>query len=118
MSFDATGRVGGLSAASSMASAGFLPDPAVIVVSDATDAAAVPRLEAELDGRITVGTQVLVADVEGVKLFDSAVLGVLASAAHHLHEERSGSLVLRNPSGPFMRQLRLMRLDHMFELEI
>jgi len=26
-------------------------------------------------------------------------------------------MVLSDPSAPFMRQLRLMRLDHMFELE-
>jgi len=90
------------------------PQVGPVVVHNPVDVADTPRLEAELDGRIAVGTQVLVADVEEVKLFD---YNVLAGAAQHLHDERSGSMVLRNPSAPFMRQLRLMRLNHMFELE-
>jgi len=76
------------------------------------------RLDAELAGRIAVGTQVLVVDVGQVELSDTRTLGVLASAAQRLQDERSGSLVLRNASAGLLRQLRLMRIDHVFELEI
>lgn len=92
--------------------------PGEAVVHGAVDLGGAPRLDAELDGRIAVGAQVLVVDLEEVKLLDSAVVAVLADAAEHLHDERSGSLVLRNASAPLLQQLRLMRLDHMFELDI
>lgn len=39
------------------------------------------RLSAELEGRIAVGTQVLVVDVGEVNLIDSSALGTLASCA-------------------------------------
>lgn len=76
------------------------------------------RLDAELHGRIAVGTQVLVVDVGQVERLDAPAAGVLASAAIRLQDERSGSLVLRDPSVPLLRQLRLMRLDHVFELDV
>jgi len=94
------------------------PALGVVVVQGDVDIAAVSRLSAELDGRIAVGTQVLVVDVGQVTLIDSSALGVLAGAAKRLHDERSGSLVLRQASPRLLRQLRLMRLDHVFELEI
>lgn len=92
--------------------------PGEAVVQGAVDLAGAPRLDAELDGRIAVGAEVLVVDLEEVKVLDSAVVAVLADAAEHLHDERSGSLVLRNASAPLLQQIRLMRLDHMFELDI
>lgn len=94
------------------------PALGVVVLEGDVDISVVSRLNAELEGRIAVGTQVLVVDVGEVDLIDSSALGVLAGAAKRLLEERSGSLVLRNASGRLLRQLRLMRLDHVFELEI
>ena len=94
------------------------PALGVIVLEGSVDITAVSRLSAELEGRIAVGTQLLVVDVGGVDLIDSSALGVLGSAAKRLHDTRSGSLVLRNASARLLRQLRLMRLDHVFELEI
>ena len=76
------------------------------------------RLDAELHGRIAVGTQVLVVDVGEVKHLNSATMTVLAGAAVRLQDERSGSVVLRNASASLLQQLRLVRLDHVFELEI
>jgi anti-anti-sigma factor len=94
------------------------PARGVVVLHGDVDVAEASRLRAELAGRIAVGTQVLVVDIGQVDLIDSAALGVLAEAARRLHDERSGSLVLRNASARLLRQLRLMRLDHVFELEI
>jgi len=94
------------------------PALGVVELRGDVDIAGISRLSAELDGRIAVGTQVLVVDVGQVELIDSAALGVLARAAQRLHDERSGSLVLRQASARLLRQLRLMRLDHVFELEI
>lgn len=89
-----------------------------LVVLGGTDGVVDPsRLDAELNGRIAVGTQVLVVDVGGTRL-ESTALGVLAGAAIRLQDERSGSLVLRNASAALLGQLRLARLDHVFELEI
>ena len=82
---------------------------------DVGDAA---RLDAELHGRIAVGTQVLVVDVSQVERLEARAATVLATAAQRLQDERSGSLVLRDPSVPLLKQLRLMRLDHVFELDI
>jgi anti-anti-sigma regulatory factor len=76
------------------------------------------RLDAELHGRIAVGTQVLVVDVGEAQHLNSAAMTVLANAAVRLQDERSGSLVLRNASSSLLQQLRLVRLDHVFELEI
>ena len=93
--------------------------PALGVVSlQRPEDADASRLEAELQGRIAVGTQVLVVDVGEIKLLDRAAMGVLAGAAIRLQEERSGSVVLRNASAGMLKQLRLLRLDHVFELEI
>ena len=94
------------------------PALGVIVLEGDVDITTVSRLGAELEGRIAVGTQLLVVDVGQVGLIDSSGVGVLAGAAKRLREERSGSLVLRNASARLLRQLRLMRLDHVFELEI
>jgi anti-anti-sigma factor len=94
------------------------PALGVVVLHGEVDAADSSRLGAELAGRIAVGTQVLIVDVGRVELLDAAVLGVMAEAAKRLHDERSGSFVLRNASARLLRQLRLMRLDHVFELEI
>ena len=103
-----------------------LTDPSItapasgVVVIDGPDGGdrEASRLDAELSGRIAVGTQVLVVDVGAVKHLDGAALGVLAAAAKRLQDERMGSVVLRNASVPLLRQLRMMRLDHVFELEI
>ena len=94
------------------------PALGVVVLQGEVDVADTSRLSAELAGRIAVGTQVLIVDVGRVALIDSSVLGVLAGAAQRLHDERSGSLVLRGASAQLLRQLRLLRLDHVFELEI
>lgn len=75
-------------------------------------------MEAELYGRIAVGTQVLVVDVGEFESLDGPALSVLAGAAVRLQDERSGSVVLRNASMPLLRQLRALRIDHVFELEI
>ncbi len=90
----------------------------VVVLRGADDIADTSRLDAELHGRIAVGTQVLVVDVGAVKRLDAKVLGVMARAGIRLQDERSGSLVLRNASADLVSQLRVMRLDHLFELEI
>lgn len=94
------------------------PARGLVVLHGEVDIADCSRLRAELDGRIAVGTQVLVVDMGQLDFIDSGALGVLADAAMRLHDERSGSLVLRNASAQLLRQLRLMRLDHVFELEI
>ncbi len=90
----------------------------VVVLDGVIDAATAGRLDAELAGRIAVGTQVLMVDVGRAEFLGEAGLGVLAGAARRLQDERSGSLVLRNASATFLQQLRLLRLDHVFELEI
>jgi len=94
------------------------PAQGLVVLHGDVDVADASRLGAELAGRIAVGTQVLVVDMGQVDLIDSSALGVLAAAATRLQNERSGSLVLRNASPRLLRQLRLMRLDYVFELEI
>lgn len=94
------------------------PAVGVIVLRGSVDIADAPRLNAELDGRLAVGTQVMVIDVGEVRLIDSAALGVLAAAAQRLQDDRSGSMVLRGASSRLLAQLRLMRLDHIFELEL
>jgi len=94
------------------------PALGVVVLDSGGDAADTSRLEAELQGRIAVGTQVLVVDVRSLKALDTNVLAVLAGAAVRLQDERSGSFVLRNASSQLLGQLRLARLDHVFELEI
>ena len=76
------------------------------------------RMAAELRGRIEVGTQVLVVDVARAQFIGPGGLAVLAGAALRLQQERSGSLVLRHATAPLLRELRLLRLDHVFELEI
>ena len=90
----------------------------VVVLDGTIDAATTRRLDAELKGRIAVGTQVLMVDVGHAEFVDSAALGVLAGAAKRLQDERSGSLVLRNADGNLLRNLRMLRLDHVFELEV
>ncbi|MEO5680075.1 MAG: STAS domain-containing protein [Acidimicrobiales bacterium] len=94
------------------------PPIGTVVLQGAIDAASAGRVEAELQGRIAVGTQVLVVDVLDARFLDDTGLCALAAAALTLQEARMGSLVLRNASGPLLGQLRLLRLDHMFELEI
>ena len=94
------------------------PALGVVVLRGAADVADTSRLDAELHGRIAVGTQVLVVDVGEVERLDAEVLGVLARSAVRLQDERSGSLVLRNASADLLSQLRVVRLDHVFELEI
>jgi len=94
------------------------PALGVVVLGGEDDLTDVSRLKAELHGRIAVGTQVLVVDVRRAKLLETAALNVLAEAAVRLQDERSGSLVLRDASPELLRQLRVMRLDHVFELEI
>lgn len=94
------------------------PALGVVVLGGGEDAADASRLEAELHGRIAVGTQILVVDVDHVRFIDPEALSVIAGAAMRLQDDRSGSVVLRNASAELLRQLRVMRLDHMFELEI
>jgi anti-anti-sigma regulatory factor len=94
------------------------PALGVVVLGDEDGAHDASRLEAELYGRIAVGTQVLVVDVGAFTSVDETALSVMAGAAMRLQEERSGSVVLRNASVPLLRQLRALRLDHVFELEI
>ncbi len=94
------------------------PAVGVVALGAPADVDDPSRLDAELNGRIAVGTQVLVVDVGEVGLLDAAIVRVLASAAKRLQDERSGSVVLRNASATSLQQLRLMRLDHVFELEI
>ncbi len=89
-----------------------------VVLDGAIDAANAARLDAELAGRIAVGTQVLMVDVGRADFVGPAGLGVLAGAATRLQDERSGSLVLRNADADLIRNLRMLRLDHVFELEI
>ncbi len=94
------------------------PAAAVVVLRGADEVADGARLQAELDGRMAVGTQVLIIEVGEVQLISTNEVSVLANAATRLQDEHSGSMVLRNPSARLLGQLRLMRLDHMFELEI
>lgn len=93
------------------------PSQAVMVLQGPIDLVSAERMDAELQGRIAVGTQVLVVDVGRAEFPGSDGLGVLARSAKRLQEERSGSLVLRNASASLLQQLRLLRLDHVFELE-
>lgn len=93
------------------------PPMGVVVLRGRIDSSTADRLQAELSGRIAVGTQVLVVDVKDAQFTDSAGLGELAGAAKRLQDERLGSLVLRHPDAALLRQLRLLRLDHVFELE-
>lgn len=90
----------------------------VVVLRNAGDAFDSSLLDAELNGRIAVGTQVVVVDLRVVKHLDTTAICVLADAAKRLQDERSGSLVLRNATPSLLGQLRLMRLDHVFELEL
>lgn len=93
------------------------PSTGVVVVEGKVQGPLADRMAAELRGRIEVGTQVLVVDVARAQFVGPAGLAVLARAARRLQEERSGSLVLRHPTPPLLRELRLLRLDHVFELE-
>ena len=94
------------------------PPRGVVVVEGRIQGSLAARMEAELRGRIEVGTQVLVVDVAKAQFIGPSGLAVLADAARRLQEERSGSLVLRHADGRLLRELRLLRLDHVFELEI
>jgi hypothetical protein len=53
-----------------------------------------------------------------VQVIGTGEHSVLANAATRLQDEHSGPMVLRNASARLLGQLRLMRLDHRFELEI
>lgn len=90
----------------------------VVVLDGVIDAATANRLDAELAGRIAVGTQVLMVDVSQAEFLGEAGLAVLAQAAKRLQDERSGSLVLRHADATLLRNLRMLRVDHVFELEI
>jgi len=94
------------------------PPLGVVVLEGDIDQPTAARLNAELHGRIAVGTQVLVIDVGQAHFLDRAGLEVLAAAAQRLQDERSGSVVLRNADASLLRDLRLLRIDHVFELEI
>ena len=93
------------------------PSVGVVDLDGVIDLASAERLDAELQGRIAVGTQVLVIDVGDADFFDTSGLEVLAAAATRLQQERSGSLVLRNADPALLRYLRMLRIDHVFELE-
>lgn len=93
------------------------PSVGVVVLQGRIDSSRLDHLDAELTGRIAVGTQVLVVDVGEANFVDPDGLGVLACAAKQLQDERLGSMVLRNAGASLLRQLRLLRLDHVFELE-
>ena len=118
MSSNNTGRGGGPGTASPVDLDAIGPASAVVVLRDEVGVGDGARLKADLDGRMAVGTQVLIVEAGEVQIVDSVELSVLANAATRLQDEHSGSMVLRNPSTRLLRQLRLMRLDHMFELEI
>jgi len=94
------------------------PSVGVVVVEGTIQGPLAARMEAELRGRIEVGTQVLVVDVAEAQFIGPTGLAVLAKAARRLQEERSGSLVLRHATAHLLRELRLLRIDHVFELEI
>lgn len=94
------------------------PAVGVVAVRDRNTTQAAGRLDAELRGRIAVGTQLLIVDVGQATSLDPEVLGVLADAAKFLQDDRAGSVVLRNATGLLLRQMRLMRIDHIFELEL
>lgn len=118
MSSNTTGRGGGPGAALLVDPEATGPASAVVVLRDRVGVGDGARLQAELDGRMDVGTQVLIVEVGEVQVIDSGELSVLARAATRLQDEHSGSMVLRHASARLLGQLRLMRLDHMFELEI
>jgi len=90
----------------------------VVVLRDAVGGGDGARLQAELDGRMAVGTQVLIVEMGEVQLIDPGELRVLANAATRLQAEHSGSMVLRGASARLLGHLRLMGVDHLFELEI
>jgi len=93
------------------------PAAAVVALRDSVGASDGGRLKVELDGRMAVGTQVLIVETGEVQVINDGEVSVLANAATRLHDEHCGSMVLRNASARLLGQLRLMRLDHMFELE-
>lgn len=93
------------------------PAVGVVVLPSTDDVPNASRVKAEVDGRIAVGTHLLVVDLGKVDMIDSALLVVLADAANRLHDERCGSVILRDAPAPILQQLRLMRLDHLFDLE-
>ncbi|MDQ6837752.1 MAG: hypothetical protein M3137_05285 [Actinomycetota bacterium] len=113
-----TGSVGGRPATLLIDPRTTGPASAVVVLRDSVELADGARLQAELDGRMAVGTQVLIVEVGDVQLLGTGELSVLVNAATRLQDEHSGSMVLRNASARLLGQLRLMRLDHKFELEI
>ena len=94
------------------------PAVGVVVLPPTDDVTSASRVKAEVDGRIAVGTHLLVIDLEKMDIIDSDLLVMLAGAAKRLHDERCGSVILRDPQALILQQLRLMRLDHLFELEI
>ena len=94
------------------------PAVGVVVLPSTDDVPSASRVRAEVDGRIAVGTHLLVIDLREVDTIDSDLLAVLAGAALRLHDERCGSVILRDAPAPILQQLQMMRLDHLFELEI
>lgn len=89
------------------------PAVAVVVSRDAVEG----RLTAELDGRMAVGTQVLIVETGDLPSIDPVELNVLDDAASWLQDEDAGSMVLRHASARLLGQLRVMHLGHMFGLE-
>lgn len=94
------------------------PAVGVVVLPSTRDVPSASRVKAEVDGRIAVGTHLLVIDLGEVDTIDSDLLVVLAGAASRLQDERCGSVILRDTPAPILQQLQMMRLDHLFELEI
>lgn len=94
------------------------PPVGLVVLHGDIEVDSAARMRAELRGRIEVGTQVLVVDVGDATFVGSSGLAALAEAAKRLRDERSGSLVLRNATAALLAHLRLLRIDHVFELEI
>ncbi len=102
----------------SLGTAWTAPAVGVVVLPPTDDVPTASRVKAEVDGRIAVGTHLLVIDLEKVDTIDSDLLVMLAGAAKRLHDERCGSVILRDAQALILQQLRLMRLDHLFDLEI
>lgn len=86
-----------------------------VIVTEALDAEAVPRLDARLAEALELRPAKLVVDLAGCARIDAAAIGLLVEV--HRRTRRSGGLLtLRAPSARLLRNLQLARADRVLHI--
>jgi anti-anti-sigma factor len=87
----------------------------VVVVTEALDTSAVPRLSGSLDEALTLRPEQLVIDLNGCPFIDAAAIELFLEV-HRRVRRTGGLLTLRSPSPRLRRNLRLTRADRVLHI--